>query len=178
MISIPILTSGVSYDNLVKVIPARYLLQRYVLPFVINKYFFRERFWKYVKSYSVHYHTLSLTVIDISHMYYYNDANCQMMILIFLLPSYFLLEERVLSSPNISLIYLCQLDLKISIWFNYLFWCSDNPRVGQWELLPTGIYALHHSLSICLHPGTKYSRLILSCPCPSPGISHFSLEPW
>lgn len=158
-----------------------YLPGTYVLPFVINRYFFREWLWKYVKSSSVHYHTLSLTVIDISHMYNILQQ-CK-------LPNYgFDFSLTIILSPGrksfifsqfvYSLIYLCQCGLK-DFYPVQLFILMLSQSQG-W---PVGVTSGRH---LCppsftehfLTSWTKCSRLTLSFPCPSPGISHFSPKPW
>lgn len=60
-----------------------------------------------------------------------------------------------------------------------LFSCLNYPRFGYWQPLERGFCVLmtcsYHSLGTVLLIW-KYSRLLLSFPCPSPGISQFFKE--
>lgn len=64
----------------------------------------------------------------------------------------------------------------------YWFCCLNCPRFGHRELHEAGFHDLtrpHHSLSMSLLSSIAWcSRLILSSPCLSPRISHFSKKPW
>ena len=100
--------------------------------------------------------------------------------------------------------YLCQygsmdscfIQWVIIQYHHYLFWCSECPRFGDWELLQAGFctFFFFFFFNISCHSffggrgvrtghlGTflwhKVVQLNLDFPSPSPGLNHFTKEPW
>ena len=76
----------------------------------------------------------------------------------------------------------------IDFYFRYYssilpFWNSNHPTFCQYEALITDTWVFftypHYSLSTSLLScRVRCSRLLLYLPCPSPGISLVSKEPW
>lgn len=65
--------------------------------------------------------------------------------------------------------------------FHYSFWCSNWPKLDQYELLRDGSYVFLTSPQGFehFHAGmTRHSRRTLYSPFSSPGISHLSKEFW
>lgn len=148
-----------------------YLPGTYVLPFVINRYFFREWLWKYVKSSSVHYHTLSLTVIDVSHMYNILQQRK--------LPNYgfdFSLtiilsagrKSFIFSQFVYSLIYLCQCGLKRFLSSSIIYFDAQPiPRMAS------GSYFWPASVPSIIHWALPYILVqsVPGSPCPSHALA-------
>ena len=58
-------------------------------------------------------------------------------------------------------------------YYHYLCWCSDCPRVGQWELLWAGFCACPLSTSYF-----QYKTVKAYSPSLTHGLSHFAKGPW
>lgn len=77
--------------------------------------------------------------------------------------------------------------LILFLWFiihyYYLFRFPEQPRFGQWELLQAGFDILLTLLCRFLHTSILFGirrcpKYVLYIPIFSPGVSHFSKDPW